>query len=127
MSRRVVIAFGLDVAAVVLFVAIGRRSHDESGNAITGALSVAAPFLIGLIAGWLAARAWRAPTTLRTGVIVWLTTVVAGLLMRNLVFDRGTAVAFVIVATVTLGVLLGGWRAIWHAWHLRGKTQQSTI
>lgn len=100
----------LDAALVVGFAALGRRSHDE-GIALAGVLEVAAPFLIALGLGWLAARAWRAPAALSTGVVVWAVTVVAGLALRNLVFDRGTAASFMIVAAVTLGALLLGWRA----------------
>jgi hypothetical protein len=37
----------------------------------------------------------------------WVITVVAGLLLRRFVFDRGIATPFIIVATITLGVLLG--------------------
>ena len=111
-NRRALAAFGIDVIAVVLFVAIGRRSHDESGNAVVGALKVAAPFLIALVVGWLATRAPRAPFAVRTGLGVWLCTVALGLLLRRVVFDRGIAVAFIIVATITLGVLVVGWRAI---------------
>jgi len=33
------------------------------------------------------------------------------MLLRNMVFNRGTAVAFVIVATVFLGITMFGWRA----------------
>jgi hypothetical protein len=40
-------------------------------------------------------------------VIVWLITVFGGLELRHFVFDRGTATPFIIVATITLGVLLG--------------------
>ena len=75
-------------------------------------MTVAAPFLIALAIGWLVSRAWRQPTNLRTGAIVWLITVIFGLLLRNSVFDRGIALPFVIVATLTLGFLLVGWRAI---------------
>jgi hypothetical protein len=35
-----------------------------------------------------------------------------GMLLRNMVFNRGTAVAFVIVATVFLGITMFGWRAL---------------
>jgi len=102
----------IDLAAILLFVAIGRRSHDEGGNVVVGALKVAAPFLIAVVAGWLAAQAWRAPTVLRTGVIVWLCTLVAGMVLRHFIFSRGTAPAFVIVATVTLCLFLVGWRGV---------------
>ena len=121
LRRRAVWAFGLDVVAVVLFVAIGRRSHDEGGNVVTGALSVAAPFLIALAVGWLIGRVWRQPMSMRSGIVVWTTTVVLGLVLRRFVFDRGTAAAFVIVTTITLAVLLLGWRAIARALHRDGE------
>ena len=46
-DRRLELAIGLDVFVVVLFVAIGRRTHEE-GSAFTGVLKTALPFLIGL-------------------------------------------------------------------------------
>jgi hypothetical protein len=111
-TRRRAVAALLDVAAVLLFVALGRRTHDEDGSWLGGALEVAAPFLIGLAVGWLIARAWRAPTDPATGVQVWLSTLVIGMLLRRFVFDDGTALPFVIVATVFLGALLVGWRLV---------------
>lgn len=112
MKRRVEVAAALDVLAVLLFVIIGRRNHHEGGNVVLGALRVAAPFLIALAVGWAATRAWRTPTALLTGMWVWVCTVALGLLLRRTVFDRGTAIAFVIVTTITLAVLLIGWRAV---------------
>ena len=109
--RPVLIAAALDVASVLLFVTVGRRNHNE-GTAIDGVITVATPFLIALAIGWLVTKAWRRPMSLRIGAIVWMTTVVVGLLLRNLVFDRGTATAFVIVATLFLGAALLGWRAV---------------
>ena len=94
---------------MLLFVAVGRRNHDESAG-ISGVVEVALPFLIALISGWLVTRAWRSPQALSTGVVIWLITVVLGLLLRNLIFGRGTATPFIIVATVVLGVLLVGRR-----------------
>lgn len=105
-------ALAMDVVAVLLFVAIGRRSHDETGSAISGILAIAAPLLIGLACGWVAATAWRTAASIRTGVVVWLVTVVVGLALRRLVFDRGIATAFVIVTTVVLGLFLVGWRLL---------------
>jgi len=112
LNRRAALALGIDVVAVVLFVVIGRRNHHETGNAVVGALRIVAPFLIALIIGWLAARADRDPMSIRSGVVVWACTVVVGLAVRRLVFQRGIAIAFIIVATVTLGVFLVGWRAV---------------
>ena len=110
---RVPLAVGLDVFCVVLFVALGRRSHDESG-VFTAVVETAAPFLIGLAAGWLLVRAWRRPTRLLTGVAIWPVTILVGMVVRNLVFDRGTAASFVVVATLFVGLFLVGWRAVLH-------------
>lgn len=110
---RVPLAVGLDVFAIVLFVALGRRSHDESG-AFTAVIETAAPFLVGLGVGWWAARAWRRPTNILTGVAIWPVTILVGMIVRNLVFDRGTATSFVIVATLFVGTFLVGWRVVLH-------------
>lgn len=96
---------------MVLFVAIGRRNHDE-GTAIDGIATVAAPFLIALAIAWLTSRAWRTPGSWRTSVIVWLITVFGGLELRHFVFDRGTATPFVIVATLVLGAFIVGGRFV---------------
>jgi hypothetical protein len=61
----------LDVAAIVLFAAIGRRSHHESG-AIAGSAVVAAPF----VAGWLAGGALvrleaRSRSATRSSIVPW--------------------------------------------------------
>ena len=104
-------ALALDVFSVLLFVAVGRRNHDES-TGVSGVVEVALPFLIALVCSWVVSRAWRKPDATKNGVVIWLVTVVLGLLLRNLIFDRGTATPFVIVATVVLGVLLVGRRLI---------------
>ncbi len=96
---------------MLLFVAVGRRNHDES-TGVSGVVEVALPFLLALIFGWLVTRAWRTPQALSTGVVIWLATVIGGLLLRNLLFNRGTATPFIIVATLVLGVLLVGRRLI---------------
>ena len=96
----------VDVVAVVVFVAIGRRNHDE-GTALSGVLGVAAPFLIALGISWIGLRTWREPFNRASLIATWIITVFVGLLLRRLVFDRGIATAFIIVATITLGVLLG--------------------
>lgn len=110
--RQVVTAVAADVVAVLVFVALGRRSHDEGGNAVVETAKVAAPFLLALALGWLAARAWRAPRALATGAVVWVVTVAAGMLLRRFVFDRGTATSFIVVATLVTGALLLGWRLV---------------
>lgn len=101
----------LDVAAVGVFVAIGRRSHAE-GETLVGLAGTAWPFLVGTAAGWALSRAGRRPAELvPTGVTVWGSAVVVGLLLRRLT-GGGTPLPFVVVATISLGVLLLGWRAL---------------
>jgi hypothetical protein len=100
-----------DAASIVIFVAIGRKNHDE-GQAVSGIFRVAAPFLLALLVGWVIARAWKEPLSQRSGVLISLTTIVLGMLLRNILFDDGTATAFIIVATIFLGTLLNGWRLL---------------
>ena len=111
MKNRLPIAAGLDAFVVVAFVAIGRRNHDENPG-IAGLVDTAAPFVLGLALAWVVARAWRDPWTWQTGLIVWVGTVAAGMVLRKFVFDEGTALSFVIVTSVFLGTFLNGWRAI---------------
>ena len=112
MDRRLQLALGLDTFFVVLFVAVGRREHERD-SAIAGLIGTAAPFVIALAIAWLALRAWRRPTDWRTGVGVWAITLAVGMLLRKLVFNDGTATAFVIVATVFLALFLIGWRLVY--------------
>ena len=118
--RRAVGAFVLDVLLVVLFAAIGRRSHDESGAA-AGVLSTAGPFLAGLVLGWVVSLAVRrsAPVSVNSAVSVWFATVFFGMVLRVLT-GRGIAVSFVIVASVVLAVFLLGWR--WAAGFIARRT-----
>lgn len=130
----------LDVCCVLIFVIIGRASHAK-GETLAGIASTAWPFLAGLGIGWAlalaraalapaaspgddrqapSARAWRRAGSLTVGgVVVWLGTVAFGMVLR-VVSGQGTAVSFVIVALVFLGLFLLGWRVIWRvAAHLR--------
>jgi hypothetical protein len=110
-TRLGALAFLLDLVAVVAFVAIGRRSHDEDSG-LGNLFEIAAPFMIGVAAGWAILRMWRSPLWSNRAIGMWLTAVALGLVLRRAVFDRGTAVSFVIVTTVVLGVFLLGWRGV---------------
>ncbi len=104
-------AFGTDAVLVIVFAAIGRASHEHTMDAL-GILETAWPFLAGLVVGWVVLRAWKAPgAPLRTGVPLVVITVVLGMILR-VISGGTTAVAFIIVATVTLLVFLVGSRGI---------------
>jgi hypothetical protein len=109
---RVARLFAIDVLVVVVFVVIGRRNHGEDGAA-AGFFRVAAPFLLALAGAWVSGRKrWSSAAHWRFGVVIWAFTVGMGLLLRRMVFHNGTAVAFVIVATLFLGLGLVGWRVV---------------
>ena len=103
-----------DVACVVVFVLVGRRSHHEDAG-VSGFLQVIWPFLAALAVAWVvvltATSSHHPPEDRRTGIVVWIVTVVFGLLLRRVSGD-GTAAAFIIVTTLFLGVTMLGWRSI---------------
>ncbi|MFT4258521.1 DUF3054 domain-containing protein [Microbacterium sp.] len=109
---RYVPALIVDAVLVLVFAVIGRASHSEDP---LGLFATAWPFLVALLVGHVVAavqgrRAPR-PWTILWGAIVWVVTVVGGLLLR--VATGSTAEPpFIIVATLVLGLFLIGWRAL---------------
>ena len=109
--RNLLLAGSADVVAVLVFVAAGRRSHSE-GSALGGTLDVAWPFMVGVGVAWLLVLVTGLPPMgLRAGGLAVACSVVIGMALRAGVQHRGTPVAFILVATGFLGVLLLGWRA----------------
>ena len=105
------VATALDGAWLLVFVLLGRTSHTE-GLTLTGVLRTFWPFLVGLVAGWVVARAWRRPAALvPTGLIVWLVCVAVAMALRA-ISGQGTAGAFIGVALAFVGLGLLGWRAL---------------
>ncbi len=102
-------AFLIDLVCVVAFCAIGRRTHTE-GLTIGGIAETSWPFLTGMSLGWLLSRGWQSPVALApTGLTVWACTVVIAMLLRRAT-SQGTALSFIVVASLTTAVLLIGWR-----------------
>ncbi|ATA29762.1 putative transmembrane protein [Mycobacterium lepraemurium] len=94
---------------MLVFCAVGRRGHDE-GLSATGVAVTAWPFLTGTALGWLVSRGWRQPTAvLPTGGVVWLCTVIVGMLLRK-ASSAGVAASFVVVASTVTALVLLGWR-----------------
>ncbi|WP_431309331.1 DUF3054 domain-containing protein [Gordonia sesuvii] len=113
----------IDLVAITVFVLIGRSSHEE-GLAVSGVLQTLWPFAVGAAAGWSIAyvfsHAWssdwfghdfRPERIVPAGVMIWFCAVAIAMILRYLL-HQGVAVSFVIVATITLGVFLLGWRAL---------------
>ncbi|YCH19557.1 DUF3054 domain-containing protein [Arthrobacter sp. D1-29] len=100
-----------DAILILVFAAIGRDAHQR-GDVVTGVLLTAWPFLAGAALAWAAARVWRRPLSVRpAGLAVWLGTVAGGMLLRALT-GQTVVIAFVIVALVTLGLFLVGYRLL---------------
>jgi hypothetical protein len=109
-SRIPALAFAADVVAVIVFAAVGRASHAESGD-VLGLLGTMAPFVVGLVASWATPVVRARPAGLRAGAVVLTGTVVIGLLLR-FAFTERLPLSFAVVAAIALGVLLIGWRAL---------------
>lgn len=110
-QRKVLSALAADAACVLVFCALGRRSHAE-GVTVAGVAETAWPFLVGTFVGWIVSRGWRSPLSVApTGVTVWLATVIVGMLLRKAI-SAGVALSFVIVASLVTAALLLGWRAL---------------
>ena len=108
-TRPVALALVADAVCVVVFCTIGRRSHAE-GLSVAGIAETAWPFLAGAGVGWLLSRGWRRPVTLApTGIVVWVCTIVVGMLLRKAT-SQGVAPSFIVVASLVTAVLLLGWR-----------------
>lgn len=97
----------LDLACVLVFVSAGIRSHGQTD----ALLPVAAPFIAALAMGWIVAIPLRAPESMASGLVIWLVTLVGGMLLRRVGGD-GTAASFIMVAAGFLAVTMLGWRAI---------------
>ncbi len=109
-----------DILAVVVFVIIGRRNHNE-GSELAGIVKTAAPFLIALPFGWLFSGALREPYAGKSGIGTWLITLIGGMVLRKVVFDGGTAAPFVIVAAIFLFLTMVLWR--FFIWRRRRPTE----
>jgi len=108
-ARRALSALLTDIVCVVVFCTVGRRSHAE-GLTLGGIAETAWPFLSGTLVGWLICLGWRRPAAVvPTGVVVWVSTVALGMVLRYAT-SAGIAVSFVVVASISTAVLLLGWR-----------------
>ncbi len=104
---RILRALTYDIVLVFLFAAVGRLSHGEDLSMLG---ATAWPFVMATIVGSLVST-WRDGPWWKQGLTSWVITVVGGLLLR--VVSGGDApIAFILVTTAVLALLLIGWRAL---------------
>jgi hypothetical protein len=105
-------ALAIDLVAVLVFVAVGRVSHDDPLS-LGGVLDTAWPFLIGVAGGLLGLLLTRWPAfSLMGGVMMVFKTVVLGLVIRYAIQGEGTPGSFCLVTAVVLTALMLGWRLV---------------
>jgi hypothetical protein len=115
-------AIAVDVICILVFAILGRSSHQETTD-LLGVAHTAWPFLAGGLVGTVIGRTWRHPYSLRSGVAVWLGTVVGGMVLR-LLTGAGVQLSFIIVASCVLALFLLGWRAIFRLiQHARARSE----
>lgn len=110
------LAPALDLLALLIFALLARLAHDDgSGFSVLRWLDTAWPFMLGAAIVWgilLATGARATGRALRTGVFVWLGSLVVGLgiwAIRNAAIPHWS---FILVATLMSALLLFGWRGI---------------
>ena len=109
-SRITLLAAAADAVAVVVFAAVGRLSHGEPDD-LLGLVGTAAPFAIGLVVAWATPVVRRDPAAWRAGLVAVVCTAGIGLLLRAGFMGR-LPLSFAVVATLSLAVLLLGWRGL---------------
>lgn len=106
------VMFVLDAVLIVVFSTFGRGAHSE-GLGAAQVWGTAWPFLVGLVVGWLTLLVTRRnPGTVGSGVAVWISSLVVGMVIRGIGDGRVPHWSFIIVAAVVTAVFLIGWRAI---------------
>lgn len=111
--------FIFDAIALAVFALLARIAHQSADMPLSfvGWLSTLWPFLIGLGLGWLLLSRATAPTMVsgarngRGAAIVWLCTVVVGLVIWALRNGTVPHWSFVLVASATSALFMFGWRA----------------
>lgn len=109
-SRTALLAAAADAVAVVVFAAVGRLSHGEPDD-LLGLAATVAPFGVGLVAAWATPVVRREPAGWRAGVVAVVCAAGLGLLLHA-GFTGRLPLGFAVVATVSLAVLLLGWRGL---------------
>ncbi|HJH13604.1 MAG TPA: DUF3054 domain-containing protein [Brevibacterium ravenspurgense] len=110
-SSHIFTALVADIILVIAFAAVGFYTHAQVLT-VDGVVQTSWPFLVGLGCAWILSAAWSAPLApMRTGVAIWSTTILLGMIIRFAV-GAGIAGPFIIVASALNFLTLVGWRVI---------------
>ncbi len=134
-GQRTAILVAGDIVALLIFAAIGRRSHGEAAGlgAILEVARTAAPFILGwmiaaTLAGAYAPSRTRGPgAMLLTTLIGWTGGLVLGAVFRALMIGRFSPVSFYVITFLVALLILGGWRGVFALieagpwWKVKGK------
>ncbi len=108
-------SFVCDLVVVVVFVAIGRHTHDRHSS-FNDFLRILWPFALSvLLASLVVRRTMKAKTAVAQGAVIAIVTTAVAMALRVL-SGQGTAIAFIIVSLVFLGAAMIGWRWAFERW-----------
>ena len=100
-------AIAADYVAIAAFALLARAAHqsDDMPFNFSGWLSTLWPFALGVTLGWLITRENK-------GGLIWIITVVTGLVIWGIRNGRVPHWSFIVVATVMSALLMLGWRGV---------------
>lgn len=100
-------AIAADYIAIAAFALLARAAHqsDDMPFNFSGWLSTLWPFALGVTLGWLIARENK-------GGLIWIITVVTGLVIWGIRNGDVPHWSFIVVATTMSALLMLGWRGI---------------
>lgn len=104
--------FAYDALAIALFALLARVAHRSKDMPLTvgGWLSTLWPFLLGVALAWGGLALGRRLSLWGSMIAAWPCTVIVGLGIWGLRHGAVPHWSFIIVATVTSGMLMAAWR-----------------
>lgn len=100
-------AIAADYVAIAAFALLARAAHqsDDMPFNFSGWLSTLWPFALGVTLGWLITRENK-------GGLIWIITVVTGLVIWGIRNGDVPHWSFIVVATAMSALLMLGWRGL---------------
>lgn len=100
-------AIAADYVAIAAFALLARAAHqsDDMPFNFSGWLSTLWPFALGVTLGWLITRENK-------GGLIWIITVVTGLVIWGIRNGDIPHWSFIVVATTMSALLMLGWRGV---------------